>query len=186
VTAVATRARGQATRERLLAIGDEMFAGAGYERVSTAEIARRAGVADGLLFHYFRSKRAFYLEIVRRRLARLNARLEANREPDLDRWLRREIDIFLDSVTERPLDAGSGFGTDAELRALIEGEQDWTARRLLRRLGVERPTAEQHIAARGWVGFAMECAYTWQREHSRLSRAKVRARIAAALAAVPR
>lgn len=38
-----------------------MFAQNGYARASTNEIARRAGIAKGSLFNYFRSKRELYL-----------------------------------------------------------------------------------------------------------------------------
>ena len=48
--------RREETRERLLAAALEIFADQGYHAGTTKAIAQRAGVADGLLFHYFPTK----------------------------------------------------------------------------------------------------------------------------------
>jgi AcrR family transcriptional regulator len=61
-----TRAPGTARerRERLLEAGMEAFGTTPYDDVRVADIAARAGVAAGLPFHYFGSKRGYYLEVV--------------------------------------------------------------------------------------------------------------------------
>jgi AcrR family transcriptional regulator len=48
--------RREETRERLLAAALEVFAEQGYHAGTTKTITQRAGVADGLLFHYFPTK----------------------------------------------------------------------------------------------------------------------------------
>ncbi|MHA3020605.1 TetR/AcrR family transcriptional regulator [Mycobacterium sp. BMJ-28] len=53
------------TRQRIIDTAVAMFAERGYEDVAAAEIAAAAGVAHGLLFHYFGSKRGIYLEAMR-------------------------------------------------------------------------------------------------------------------------
>lgn len=45
-----------ASRRRILSAGRELFADQGYDGTSVAEIAMRAGVPKGLVFHYYRSK----------------------------------------------------------------------------------------------------------------------------------
>jgi len=45
-----------------------------YPDASTDEITHRAGISKGLLFHYFGSKKAFYLACLRRALDRLIAK----------------------------------------------------------------------------------------------------------------
>ncbi|MDV3128821.1 TetR/AcrR family transcriptional regulator [Mycobacterium sp. 21AC1] len=50
------------TRRRLLASAVELFSDTSYEDVAVADIAKHAGVAHGLLFHYFGNKRGIFLE----------------------------------------------------------------------------------------------------------------------------
>lgn len=56
--------RAQATRRRILEVAVEVFAARPYSEVSAGEIASQAGVAHGLTFHHFGSKRGLYLEAV--------------------------------------------------------------------------------------------------------------------------
>src|SRR5919204_3225638 len=49
----------------MLACARRLFSERSYVAVSTSEIAREAGVARGLLHHYFGNKRELYLEVVR-------------------------------------------------------------------------------------------------------------------------
>ncbi|MGA2927292.1 MAG: helix-turn-helix domain-containing protein, partial [Solirubrobacteraceae bacterium] len=49
-------------RSQILACARELFSQRTFTAVSMSEIARDAGVARGLLHHYFGSKRELYLE----------------------------------------------------------------------------------------------------------------------------
>lgn len=50
-----------ALRAKLITVALEFFATRPYDEVTVGEIAQAAGVAHGLLFHYFDSKRGLYL-----------------------------------------------------------------------------------------------------------------------------
>jgi len=50
-----------ALRARLITVALEHFATRPYDEVTVGQIAQAAGVAHGLLFHYFESKRGLYL-----------------------------------------------------------------------------------------------------------------------------
>lgn len=52
-------------RERLLAAARELFAERGFDDTSTQQIAKAAGVSEGILFHHFRSKRGLLERIAR-------------------------------------------------------------------------------------------------------------------------
>jgi AcrR family transcriptional regulator len=56
-----TRPAKGALRAKLIAAALEHFATRPYDEVTVGEIARAAGVAHGLLFHYFETKRGLYL-----------------------------------------------------------------------------------------------------------------------------
>jgi len=57
--------RAQATHRRLLEVAVARFASRPYNEVPMSDIAERAGVAHGVVFHHFGSKRGLYLEVLR-------------------------------------------------------------------------------------------------------------------------
>lgn len=56
--------KGEATRQRLLAVAEEIFGTLQYHGASISEIARRADVAQGTFYLYFPSKQAIFRELV--------------------------------------------------------------------------------------------------------------------------
>ena len=61
------------TRRKLLDAAVEHFSARHFDDVATSDITQTAGVAQGLLFHYFGNKRGIYLEALRDAANRLNA-----------------------------------------------------------------------------------------------------------------
>ena len=55
-------------KEQIYACAAQLFGERPYSEVSTSDIAAAAGVARGLINHYFGTKRELYLEIIRRAL----------------------------------------------------------------------------------------------------------------------
>ncbi|WP_218104056.1 TetR/AcrR family transcriptional regulator [Thermogemmatispora onikobensis] len=83
--------RGEITRQRILEAAEAVFGELGYYEASISEITRRAGVAQGTFYIYFRTKREIFVELVKdlgRRLreasaaatAGLTNRLETERQ----------------------------------------------------------------------------------------------------------
>ena len=54
-----------ARREQILSVAVRLFGERGYAAVSTGDVAAGAGVARGLVNHYFGTKKELYLEVVR-------------------------------------------------------------------------------------------------------------------------
>ena len=79
------QARGIATRRKLLQAAEALFARRGYESTGMADVAERAGVGVGTLYHHFPDKRALLLALIDdwgdRELAR------ARDEHDVERFL---------------------------------------------------------------------------------------------------
>jgi AcrR family transcriptional regulator len=92
--------RAEETRRRILEAALELFRERGFDRTSTRDIARRAGVANGAAYYYFRSKEeivlAFYLE-TQREMDALTRRPFAETR-DLHARLRCLIDLKLDRL----------------------------------------------------------------------------------------
>ena len=61
---VPKQARSRRTRERTLEAASACFEELGYDETTTAEIAKRAGIAVGSVYDYFTDKRAILLEVL--------------------------------------------------------------------------------------------------------------------------
>src|SRR2546426_9142499 len=111
-------------REQLLQVGVELFGSHAYNEVWIEEIAERAGVSRGLLYHYFPTKRDFYVAVARAAVEDVRELTEPNRTlPPIER-IRAGLDAFLRYAEERSqgfLAAYRGaVAGDAEVRALVE------------------------------------------------------------------
>lgn len=80
------------------------FAEQGFENTSVAQIARRAGISDGLLYRYFRNKRDLLNEVLRKFYERTMVDLEAIAARDmpfrdkLRELVSRHLQTFVDDV----------------------------------------------------------------------------------------
>lgn len=155
-----------ARRAQLLALGRDLFGQRPYDEIPIEEIASRAGISKGLLYHYFGSKRGFYVATVQEAAsALLAATLEDPSRPPPER-ARRSMETYLDFVSENAPAfkalLGSGIGTDAEVAAVVDGVRAEFVKRLLTNLGLgeqKRPVFE--LAARSWIGLVEAASLAW-------------------------
>jgi AcrR family transcriptional regulator len=153
-------------RAQLLALGRDLFGQRPYDDIAIEEIADEAGVSKGLLYHYFGSKRGFYvatLETAARDL--LAATLEDPALPPPER-AQRSLDTYLDFVSQnapafKALLRG-GIGTDAEVSAVVDGVRNEFLRRFVMNLGLEQhPRPVFDLAARSWIGLVEAASLEW-------------------------
>lgn len=156
------QARGLATRARLLAAAEDLFTRQGYEGTSIGDVAARAGVGVGTVYHHFADKRALLLQLI----DDWGDRVESHGPTDADlerflagdvrsafgRWLRRSYD----RLRERPslyllaLDLASRDPAVAERYRRVESLATERMRRLLelgRTSGVLRADLDTGAAA---------------------------------------
>jgi AcrR family transcriptional regulator len=81
------QARSRRTREKVLVAAIACFEELGYDETTTAEIARRAKIAVGSLYGYFKDKRAILLELLQGTIAQIADYVI--RELDPDGWQGR-------------------------------------------------------------------------------------------------
>ncbi|MGW0394461.1 TetR/AcrR family transcriptional regulator [Streptomyces sp. NPDC003042] len=123
-----TTGRSQVRRAELIATGRKLFADTSYDALSVDDIAQQAGVAKGLIYYYFKSKRGYYLAIVEDSVAELVARAGGDTElPDAER-VRRTIDGYLHyaehhQAAYRTIVTG-GVGSDAEVLAIRDAVRE--------------------------------------------------------------
>jgi AcrR family transcriptional regulator len=189
-----TRLEHDERRRQILACARRLFSERHYSAVSTAEIAEEAGVARGLLHHYFGGKRGLYLEVVRS-MFELPPDLFASDAPAadpqaalgaaVDRWLdmaRRNRATFL------AIAGAQGFGRDPEIEEIVERARDETADRVIELLRTGDPGATPpalRAVVRAYAGFVLAATNDWL-EREQLSRAQVRELLVAGLLALHR
>ena len=166
--ATARRARlsTDARREQLVALGVEIFSERPFDDVSIDDIAAAAGISKGLLYHYFPSKRDFYVAVVRHSADEMQAITETDPElPPLDR-LADGLDRYLEYVATHARGFATvlraGIGSDPEVAAIVEGVRAAMAHRILDDVTADDPPPPGvRIAVRGWVGFAEAASLEW-------------------------
>src|SRR3712207_2730181 len=138
-------------RRRLLDRAVELFGEHGYDELSMAAIARAAGISKPLLYHYFPSKRRLFEAALAQAAEEHLARVAPDPgRPPADQ-LRDSLEAFLLWIDQHPgayvkLMRSAGV---PEVREVIDGVRDETARRILDGLGAPGPAAR--AAVHGWL-----------------------------------
>ncbi len=168
-----------ARRDQILRVAARLFGERPYSEVSISDIARTAGIARGLLHHYFGSKRDLYLEVVRvfARAPLDSAPPEALGTPQA--WATL-VDSFLDAIERNPtrwlnsVNAG-GPERDDEIAAILDETREILADQTLLAIGLSGRSDEPLVRAfiRAWGGFVQELTVEWVSRH-RIDRSQVR------------
>ncbi|MBO2461022.1 TetR/AcrR family transcriptional regulator [Actinomadura violacea] len=174
-------------RQMLIDAAAELFTDRPYDEVTTTEIAKRAGVAYGLIAHHFGNKRGLYLATIRAAADRLRVVHEAGPEgatpgEQLRDALDRHIAFMEANAAGFLAVMRGGNGSDPEVRAIVEDLRWQGARRLLDALGVPDPARPAlRTTMRGWVGYLDEVIIDHLR-HRDVPRDRLAALAAATLA----
>ncbi|MDQ3629913.1 MAG: TetR/AcrR family transcriptional regulator [Actinomycetota bacterium] len=170
--AVRTRLSVDERREQLIALGEELFAARPFDEISIDDIAARAQISKGLLYHYFGSKRDFYVEVVRSGVRTLRAVTAVPDSIPESQRTAYSLDAYLAYVEAHAAGyehlMGSGGGADPEIAAIIDdSRREFAARVLgsLRRTGTDRGEGEAppllRGAVRGWIGMVEGASLDW-------------------------
>lgn len=175
-------------REQLLACAIRLFGERPYTAVSTAEIAREAGIARGLLHHYFGTKRELYLEVVRRMVLLPVPQDDGTAAGPLRQRVERAVDWYLQTVgthgsTFLAVVGAGGAGDDPELEQILATADDVAARRVLELVGLPADDRAQRAAVRAYGGLAKAAIREWSRDGA-LTRAQAHLLLTEALMGV--
>ena len=152
-------------REQLLDLGRALFNERSYDEISIDDIAAAAGMSKGLLYHYFPSKRRFYVEGVRAAAAHmLELVVPADFSlPAIDR-LRIGVDRYLDYVEANARAYStlfrSGIGVDPEVSTIIEATRASILERIVQGIG-EAVSPLVALSLRGWIGMVEAASLEW-------------------------
>jgi AcrR family transcriptional regulator len=152
-------------REQLLDLGLRLFGSKPYDEISIEEIAQLAGMSKGLLYHYFPSKRDFYVACLR--AASLQLRRLMRPDPALPpaEQLRSSLSIYLDHVQANRAKTQAfvrgGVGSDPEVLEVTEATRRAVWEFMLAGM---RAADDEHLlrsAVRSWVRFVEVMALDW-------------------------
>ncbi len=155
-----------ARREQLLELAREIFANKTYDEISIDEIAKGAGISKGLLYHYFPSKRAFYVASLRRSAEELLAEADpGDGLPPGPERLRRGLHAFLTYVSTHGVGYASlmrgGVGCDPEVREILDEARGRFVTRVFERFADQRDNPKINAMLHGWLGFVEGTALEW-------------------------
>lgn len=156
-----------ARRDQILRVAGRLFGDRPYSEVSISDIAGEAGMARGLLHHYFGSKRELYLEVVR-----MSARAPLESEPadalgTTEAWTT-VVDSFLEAIERNPtrwlnsVNVGGAEGDD-EVAAILHETREILADQTLVAIGLGDRATDPVVRAlvRAWGGFVQELTVEW-------------------------
>jgi AcrR family transcriptional regulator len=174
-----TRLESDARRKQILDAARHVLSTRPYSEVSMSDLADAAGVARGLLHHYFGSKRDLYLALVRDTV-RVPTIPVPTDDPErralqvwdvsVDRWLQ-----MVDDNRELWLaaDKARGIGHDPEVEAIVDESKEVIAEQALAAIGIDDPTPTTRALMRGFGGLVEELTREWL-VRERLTREQVR------------
>ncbi|MFC6884626.1 MULTISPECIES: TetR/AcrR family transcriptional regulator [Actinomadura] len=170
--------RGEARRGAILEAASALFADRPYDLLSIDEIAAEAGVAKGLIYYYFGSKRGLFLAVIENAAESLNALAEEFDGLSPTDRLIRTLDGFLGWAESHrsafQTVTSGGVGVDTEVVGLYHRAR----RRLLAAMsygliGDVTPRPALRVALEGWLSFVEGAAVSWLGAHD-LTREEVR------------
>jgi len=174
-------------RTQLIELGMRVFSSRPYDEIAMDEVAEMARVSKGLLYHYFSSKREFFVETVRA----ASLHLRSLTEPDLTlapgARLRAAIDAHLDYVREHGSIYASiyrsGTRIAPEVQAILDEHRDIVMQWLTFNLGVSRPAPLLRSALRAWIVTVEAMSLDWI-DHPELKQPELRELLVASYGAL--
>lgn len=145
-------------RQQLIQLGVELFSRRPFEDISIDEIAETAGISRGLLYHYFPSKRDFYVAVVRTAVDELMTLIEPEDDGASEiAQLERSLRAYLHHVARRRQGylavLRGGISGDTQVQEVIDRLRHRVVELVLDGLDVEEPSPALRAALRAWVGY---------------------------------
>ncbi|MEV6396633.1 TetR/AcrR family transcriptional regulator [Streptomyces sp. NPDC051907] len=153
-------------RSELIATGRKLFADTSYDALSMDDIAKHAGVAKGLIYYYFKSKRGYYLAIIEDSVADLVSRAAGDTDlPRVER-VHQTIDGYLryaqhHQAAFRTIVTG-GVGFDAQVQSVRDAVREELIATIAEgAYGRREIPVLARIALLGWLSSVEGIALDW-------------------------
>jgi AcrR family transcriptional regulator len=152
-------------RKQLLELGIEVFSTQPYAEISIESLAEAAGISKGLLYHYFKGKREFYVETIRTASEQLRAATKPDPSlPPVER-LHGAINGHLNYLEEHGAVYTAiyrgGLAIAPEVGKVVEEHRQTVVRWFLRNMGIVRPRPILRMALRAWIAMVEGASLDW-------------------------
>jgi len=157
-----TRMQVDERRRQPLELGAKLFATHSFGELSMARIAREAGISKALLYHYFPSKRDYFVATLASGAEEIRARVEPDPSLPPAQALMSSLDAYLAWIEEHADGYArliEGAGADPDVRPIVDEIRDVTGERIVAGLGLDTPAAR--AAVRGWLWFVDGVCLEW-------------------------
>jgi AcrR family transcriptional regulator len=153
-------------RKRLLETGLALLDSRALVTASVDDICDSVGVAHGLLFHYFGSKKRFYVEVLRESFHRLAEEFAADFPGDARSWIEHDIGIVINSFDRylASVAVAQSVGASEDLDLLMREIQIANVERIARQLHIDDLSVMGELAIIGWQNYALSIVSTWRSE----------------------
>ncbi len=158
-------------RQQLLVLGVKIVATRRYEEPWLEEVARSADISKGLIYHYFDTKRGFYVEILRhiaQELSKTWAEIVTpliNAGASADDVTVAGIEAYLDFAEAYPaafrtlLEAGAGI--DPEVKEVEAYLREEIIRFIASYYGLQALPPLAQAGVKGWSAFMEQVTLEW-------------------------
>ncbi|SNR68538.1 transcriptional regulator, TetR family [Haloechinothrix alba] len=156
-------------REQILECAIRQFGERPYAAVSTSDVAREAGVARGLINHYFGSKRGLYLEVVRRMVIVSDEHVPKLPAGSLEEQVDAAVDWLLGAIgvhgkTWIAVIGAEGVGDDPEVERILAEADERAAEYVVQVVGLDDVAshgAELRALIRAFGGMVKAAGREW-------------------------
>ncbi|MGH3450155.1 MAG: TetR/AcrR family transcriptional regulator [Haloechinothrix sp.] len=167
-------------REQILECAIGLFGERPYAAVSTTDVAREAGVARGLINHYFGSKRGLYLEVVRRMVIVPSTDIPQAPKGTLRERVEFSVDWLLEAISAHgktwvAVIGAEGVGDDPEVERILADADERAAEYVVALIGLENVSThgkELRAMIRSYGGMVKAAGREWI-THGNLTRDQV-------------
>ncbi len=157
-------------RQQLLDLGLELFGARAFDEVSIDDIANVAGISRGLMYHYFGSKRQFYLDVLHHGahllLEHIQPDVARSPEENLRASLKRVFRFASEHDRTYLMVLNGGVGSDKETQILLDEVRDEIVQRMLSAVPYVQVTPLIKTLARGWLSSVETAAIHMLRDKS--------------------
>jgi AcrR family transcriptional regulator len=165
LNSVAQRLTAEDRRKQLVGLGLRMLTTRPIHQLSIDAVAAQAGISRGLLFHYFPTKRDFYVEVMRAASRRLLRQTRPDPALPPDEQLRAMLTAYVAFVERRresyiSFVRGAAGGDDFVVEVYDETRAALT-QRVLDTLGAADADRVTRLTVHAWFAYVEDLAIEW-------------------------
>ena len=152
-------------RTQLLTLGIDLFSENGYDDISIDGLAEAAGISKGLLYHYFGSKREYYVATVKAASAQLQKLTAPDASLPPEERLPAAIDRHLQYIEAHKAVYlaiyRSGAAVAPEVSKILDAHRNVILGYFLEGLGLSKPRPILRTALRAWIAMVEGAGLDW-------------------------